>query len=152
MAVSFLLRIIEFSREILTLREFRNCSTFRQHLTWKQTKKIRFLLTRKMIDEYAEKTMKMLGNPRKLFSGISSMQMNINICIFPFPASYIKRPQVAQKRRMQFVWGFCNNLCLLLIHQLCQIWLDGWWELLIEVTKKKKSSFKNLAPDSHASG
>lgn len=32
--ISLLLRIIDFSKEILTLRGYRNCSTFRQHLTW----------------------------------------------------------------------------------------------------------------------
>ena len=48
--------------------------------------------------------MKTLGNSRKLFSGISSMQMNANICIFPFPASYIKKPQVVLKQEHSLFW------------------------------------------------
>lgn len=106
MVISFLLRLIDFPKEILTLRGFRNCSTFRQHATWKQNKtttKMRFSLTRKIIDKYVlRKPWK--HETQENYSVVSALCKCTNICIFPFPALYIKRPQVVLKDKCSLFW------------------------------------------------
>lgn len=73
------------------------------------------------------KIVKTLGNPRKLFRRISSMQMVISICIFPFPASYIKRPQVVLKEASSFLESV--TICVFCSLTSCvkygQLWLVG---------------------------